>query len=175
MNDIPNIVERGFSTVEVNSIFVPRGYQSHLIALQLWVELELQRLNKNRGVYHLNYRSLMDPLSSALSPFTIETIMAQRQRWIANKLYELDKRNLFFKWLYLKAHKNLDIKQRILLMEELLNMPQFPDYRLPRDCDRKADYLWQRDSIEYDIAKKKCHRFFNGVDFLWLSSLLLTE
>ena len=29
-------------------------------------------------------------------------------------------------------------------------MPQFPEGRLPANCDRRADYMWQRSSREYD-------------------------
>ena len=174
IKSVPSIIDRGFSTVEINSMFVPRGYQAHLIALQIWIEIELEKFYTN--VQNNNKpRSVITGISPFLSPFTIESIDKQRRYWIAQKLYKLDHNNLFFKWLLLRSSDKLSIKSKFELLKELNEMPQFPVNRLPRDCDRKADYLWQRDSIEYQMTNDHCHRFFNGIDFIWMASLIMSD
>jgi hypothetical protein len=61
------------------------------------------------------------------------------------------------------------------MLEDLLAMPQFPVDQLPTNCDRKADYLWQRKSEEYQPRSSNCHITYNGTDFLWMTALLLEE
>ncbi|MBI2602066.1 MAG: hypothetical protein HYW48_03330 [Deltaproteobacteria bacterium] len=161
-----------FSFLDWQVLFANDGYQSHLIALQIWMEYELQTLYKEKG------RIFEEPVSptiralNLLSIFTKEPIKKQRLRWITHHLYANNRQNLFFKWLHLKSTGLLDENMRFLLLKELLEMHQFPSQHLPKDCERKADYLWQRQGDEYR-PNTACTMSFNGSDFLWMIALLL--
>lgn len=161
-----------FSSLDWQVLLANDGYQSHLIALQIWLEDEL------RGIYSRKGRTFEEPVSpstgalSLLNIFTREPINHQRLQWITHNLYAGNRQNLFFKWLHMKISGLLDDKMKFILLKELLDMPQFPKQHLPRDCDRKADYLWQRGSKEYN-PNVTCTMVFNGVDFVWILALLL--
>ena len=167
----PPIIERGFSTFEFDTLFTKRGYTSHLLALHLWLELEVQSLYQEKGLWR-GPRSVLWEVANVLSPFTIHNMYQQRKMWLAQQLLEVDHKNLFFKWLRLKLGGVYDKRVQVAMLEELLSMPQFPDDSLPQNCHRRADYLWQRDSIEYHPSQD-CTRQYSGVDFLWMASLLL--
>jgi hypothetical protein len=63
-----------------------------------------------------------------------------------------------------------------MLMKSLASMKkQFPDNRLPMNCDRKADYLWQRNTNEAFEASEECTKSFHGIDFLWMAALLTEQ
>lgn len=167
----PPIIARGFSTFEFDTLFTQRGYTSHLLALHLWLELEVQSLYSEKGLWR-GPRSILWELGNVLSPFTIDNVYQQRRMWLAQQIFEVDHKNLFFKWLRLKLGGVYDRRVQVAMLEELLTMPQFPEDSLPQNCHRSADYLWQRDSQEYSPSKD-CTRQFSGVDFLWLAALLL--
>lgn len=162
----PPPIRFSFSTIEFNAVAPNRGYTSHLSALVLWLEYEL---HSKSGA---NIRSVTWILDRIFKPFTRHSLQKQRSRWIAQKLVQTDSQNLFFKWLQLKSIGALTEKTRADLLNELLAMPQFPKDKLPRNCDRKADYLWQRDSREYRSIQKHCTETFSGVDFLWMLAIL---
>ena len=169
----PPIIARGFSTFEFDTLFTKRGYTSHLLALHLWLELEIQSLYQEKGLWR-GPRSFMWEVANVLDPFTIHNMYKQRRMWLAQQLFEVDHKNLFFKWLRLRLGGVYDKKVQIALLEELLSMPQFPADSLPQNCHRSADYLWQRDSIEYSPSEE-CTRQYSGVDFLWIAALLLDD
>jgi hypothetical protein len=80
---------------------------------------------------------------------------------------------MFFRWLQYEAADAMSPKAKKKLLEELLGMEMFPKNRLPTTCERKADYLWQRNSVEYVPRDHKlCSEIFSGVDFIWMASLL---
>lgn len=169
---LPTTVFFGFSTIEFAAILPRPGYRSHLTALSSWIELELQ--DHPRYAPHSNkLRSAVNQISGAFAPFTYSGLRQQRLSWVSGKLFQQDPHNIFFKWLRLRTSQALTPLTRTIMLQELLNMDQFPVDRLPRNCDRKADYLWQRDSVEYDKANNLCTKQFAGVDFLWMAALLL--
>lgn len=174
MHNFPSLVEYSFSTVEWDSLTSVRGYRSHLIALATWVELELSKSSPVQRS-DLNSRAVIASLAPILSPFTNEPIISQRLQWVAYNLSILDRDNLFFVWLRLKASGLLNDATRLKLLERLLAMPQFPRDGLPSNCTRQADYLWQRNSKEYYRGNENCTKTFNGVDFIWMASLLLDD
>ena len=173
IEDFPKVVQFGFSTLEIDSFFIDKGYRSHLVALQIWLELETQILFAQKGLWR-GPRSFMWEIGKFFSPFTMENMYQQRREWLAQKLLEVDPKNLFFRWLRLKSAGMFDQKAQVMMMKELLAMPQFPEQQLPMNCHRKADYLWQRGSDEFEPGGS-CSMKFNGVDFLWMASLLFDQ
>ena len=166
---LPPEVRRGFSTVELDAAVLSSGYRSHLVALTAWTEMELQAKNAGMKVRspHLHF----GPLGRL---FAAKSIRERRLEWATSRLVEIDPQNIFYRWLRLKAAGALSEGARVKLLEELLAMPQFPRH-LPWDCDRRADYLWQRDSSEFAPAKGACNYQYSGVDFLWMSSLIVSD
>ncbi len=165
-------VRYSFSTLEFDVMAISRGYTSHLNALVMWVEYVLsEQLRSPKPIAQVrNVSSLVDRLAE---PLLARSFSDRRHQWMAFRLVEIDHDNLFFRWLLLKASDALTVKAKVELLQELLAMPQFPENRLPADCDRKADYLWQRDSKEYVSPHPEiCLEVFSGVDFLWMVSLL---
>ncbi len=99
-----------------------------------------------------------------------------RLNWITYRLFSADPDNLFYRFLYLRSINALTTPARIRMMDALLAMPQFPATRLPTSCDRRADFLWQRDSREYYLQSREPYcQHFNGVDFLWMAANLIAD
>jgi hypothetical protein len=96
----------------------------------------------------------------------------QRRQWIAGRLRQLHGGNLFYRWLDHEAFGTRTPEAEEQMLSQLLSMTQFPANRLPMNCDRHADYIWQRKLDEFSRADKECHVTFSGVDFLWMASLL---
>lgn len=167
MKQLPDSIRMGFSTLEFDTWIAVPGYTSHLNALTLWSELELS--DEDPG---LRFRTLTQLFDGILNPILPSELSEQRRVWAAQSLFAVDPQNLFFEWLNLKAAGALTFSSRARLLEKLLAMPQFPRDRLPTNCDRKADYLWQRASVEYGPSKN-CHETFHGADFLWMTALLV--
>jgi hypothetical protein len=165
----PWILKQSFSSIEYDGLFLKEGYQSHLAGLGLWLELE-----HKQGMDWFNPRSLLGligRLSGEKGEF--DTSFDERRRqWIAGKLSSLSGANLFFDWLEYKVNGLYDVNSEIKLLSELLSMPQFPAVRLPRDCDRAADYIWQRRDKEAIPLARECGRTYAGVDFLWMAAIL---
>lgn len=165
----PWILKQSFSSIEYDGLFLKEGYQSHLAGLGLWLELE-----HKQGMEWFNPRSLLGligRLSGEKGEF--DTSFDERRRqWIAGKLSSLSGANLFFDWLEYKVNGLYDVNSEIKLLSELLSMPQFPAVRLPRDCDRAADYIWQRRDKEAIPVARHCGRTYAGVDFLWMAAIL---
>lgn len=169
---LPPSVSLGFSTIEFAAIADNPGYRSHLIGLTSWIELELA-LNARYAPYSGEVRTAISQLSALASPFTRQELSNQRLTWVTGRLFQNDPENLFFRWLRLRAANAVTPLTRHFMIHQLMRMPQFPLTHLPRDCDRRADYLWQRASWEYHVQKRTCDKTFNGVDFLWMAALLL--
>ena len=149
------IIPLSFPTLMLDLFFAERGYSSHLSALVVWINMEL-----------------LDMEEQALTPRGENLSIS----WYTQKLVELDPHNMFFRWLRLKAAGALAPAARLSMLKELMEMPQFPSDRLPTNCDRAADYMWQRDSVEYrPIEGARCNRFFAGVDFIWMAALLVDD
>ncbi len=165
---LPKVVRDGFSTVEFDTWMGTPGYVAHLSALMLWIELELIDQHPHLEVHSIN--GFMDDFA----PDWAASFSAQRRAWVAAELYRADPDNLFFEYLNLRAAGALTKNARARLLEKLLAMPEFPVGRLPQNCDRHADYLWQRASIEYQ-GDGECRESFSGVDFLWMTALLVAE
>ncbi len=168
--DQPDAVRSGYSTLEWDAAAGQDGYVSHLIALTTWLEMEL-----DRKYQHFETRSFVHDLSFFTNLFADGVNPTkQRYQWTTQKLLEADEDNLFFQYLWYRSHNALTPSVRLSMMNDLLSMEQFPGSRLPTNCDRKADYLWQRHSREYRRqVHSDCSREFSGVDFLWMTSLLL--
>lgn len=169
---IPTYVRYAFVTSEFSALSTPQGYRAHLVAMQIWIELELSQSSQDRN--NITFRTALQPLSKLTSVLGTSPV-DHRIAWIAQKLYAQDPSNLFFKYLRLKSANALSKQTIGLLMSELQAMKQFPDNRLPEDCDRKADYLWQRSSDEYYERSTNCNRTFSGTDYVWMASILLVE
>ena len=167
----PDVVKMGFSTLEMDVFFSGKGFSSHLIALQIWLEMEINELYKKSGLWR-GPRSVLWEVANILSPWTEENMYKQRHLWLTQKLVELDSKNLFYRWLRLRAGGVLGPSVRLAMMEELLEMPQFPEDSLPGNCHRRADYMWQRDSEEFTPVSRECTMQFSGVDFLWMAALM---
>ena len=163
------VIEHGFSSVEFDSLYLQRGYRAHLFALRLWLEMELTSADRSATV-----AGFLDSVFGIAEDRFFED---QRLQFAAGNLFELDPKNLFFELLWLRSQGRLSDARRLDLMTRLLAMPQFPIDRLPQNCDRAADYLWQRDSDEFvpKTRREPCHEQFSGVDFLWLAALLVSE
>jgi hypothetical protein len=169
---IPESVSTGYSTAELEVMITPAGYTSHLGGLTAWLEMELisqGRIIDDSGPTILG---AADKLVAAFVPFAMES---QRLDWITDRLTKADPTNLFFRYLRLRSANALSLPIRLDLLKELLSMKQFPTDRLPMNCDRKSDYLWQRDdkSVNYDPIP--CQVEYAGVDFLWMAALLLED
>lgn len=171
---LPPSVSLGFSTIEFAAMVPSPGYRSHLIALTSWIEMELAG-NARYAPYSGDVRTAVSQLSAIASPFTHQELAHQRLAWVSGRLFQDDPNNLFFRWLRLRSVNAITPLTRHFMIHQLMRMPQFPAMRLPRDCDRRADYLWQRASWEYYVQKKTCEKTFNGVDFLWMAALLLDD
>jgi len=170
-HQLPSSIRSGFSTSELQVSTTQAGYRTHLLALLVWLEFELRDKYKD---LNLRPRSSSKELAALTGPFTVNDLDSQRLEYLTQSLMSSDPRNLFFKYLRIKAADALTVDARIALIRELNDMRQFPKDRLPRDCDRKADYLWQRDSQTYNRVKAKtCNVIYNGTDFLWMAGLLL--
>lgn len=165
----PWVLKQSFSSIEYDSIFLKEGYQSHLAGLGLWLELQ----HKNDTDW-FNPRSLLGLVGRLVGEREVfDTSFDERRRqWIANRLSSLSGANLFFDWLEYKVNGIYDVNAEIKLLSELLSMPQFPTVRLPMNCDRAADYIWQRRDKEAIPVARQCSRTYAGVDFLWMAAIL---
>jgi hypothetical protein len=168
---MPASVRRGYSTQELDSLSQKDGYVSHLVALTSWLEMEMD-LQQSR----FKTRSLVHDIN-LLTNFLVPTNPNHlRQQWITHKLIDLDEKNLFFQYLFHRSHNSLSPQMRLHLVSHLLSLPQFPNTHLPNECNRHADYLWQRHSREYTPRPgSTCYKTFAGVDFLWMTALLVKE
>ncbi|MFW7379931.1 MAG: hypothetical protein ACOH5I_14050 [Oligoflexus sp.] len=169
---LPANIQYGFSTLEFDTIMSARGYTSHLNALVIWIELEMLRSYMTEDAKR-SFRSLASLLHPLTDSLLSSSIKEQRLQWLTQRLARLDQENVFFRYLQLKAAGALTPKAELNILEQILTMKQFPPNRLPTTCERKADYLWQRDSIEYQARDyESCHEIFSGVDFIWMAALL---
>ena len=148
----------------------PRGFESHLGGLTAWLELELAEQGKFPKD---SASSILRTLSNLTPQLGLTLIDKQRLDWITDRLVKSDPNNLFFRYLRLRAAGALTESMRARLLVELLNMPQFPQDRLPMNCDRSADYLWQREDRARNLEPISCTMQFSGTDFLWMTALLL--
>lgn len=167
---LPSPLNVGFSTLEIDSWLANPGFRSHLNAMTLWIELDLIAKHPE-----LEIRSVAELLDGVSTGFGFG-FQAHRRAFAAESLYKLDPSNLFFEYLRLRAAGALTYAERVRLLERVLDARAFPLEQLPRDCDRRADYLWQRYSLEYaGSGEAVCHERFPGVDFLWIIAVLLDE
>lgn len=162
--DIPPIFDLGYSDKELTASFTEKGYRSHLLALSLFLEMQLRKSDQET-----RYIGTMIGQSQP-------AVRSLRIQWLADELLQKDPENMFFRWLRFKSAGAMTLEVRKLMLSELLNATSFPENRSPRECDRSADYLWQRSASEYGPQKTgNCGKFFNGIDFIWMASLLLSD
>jgi hypothetical protein len=154
----PVMIQSGYSVIELNAFFIPRGYPAHLDALELWLRMELNP-NKAKETMTTNKYGTWD----------------LKIRLLTKNLLDIDEKNLFFRWLWLKSSGQLTPVARLTMLKELIAMPYFPTDAMPTSCDRGADYLWQRDSDSWpQLSKDACgYRTYPAVDFLFMASLLV--
>lgn len=169
-----HLIDYGFSTVELNSMYLDDDFRAHLVALVAWLEGESKELYQRRGMV-TDHKSPTFEVSKALTGFTMAPIYEQRLGWVATKLLNLNGKNLFYRLLYLDSNGGLTETTALTMLEELLTMRQFPSGHLPMNCDRGADYLWQRQAAEYAADSVNCSEEYAGVDFLWMAALLLEK
>ncbi len=170
--DIPTQVKNGFSTGELSVQVLERGFASHLVALSIWLEIELKNTARKYPIQapHDSF------ISTLIDSFDHMSFKSSRLQWQTHKLVMLDPQNMFFRYLRLKSINAMNPNIAHQMLNELLNMPQFPSDTLPTNCHKKADYLWQRKSQEYSPrANASCQTTYNGTDFLWMASLLLED
>ena len=165
----PWILKQSFSSIEYDAMFIGEGYVSHLAALGLWLEMS----HAKSGAL-MNPRSLLGRIERVVSGGSdLDTALdKQRREWITGRLRSLSGSNIFFEWLDEDASGSMNPEAEARLLSDLLSMPQFPKNRLPRDCDRDADYLWQRRDGESVPVVKRCGATWSGVDFLWMAAVL---
>ncbi len=167
---LPEIIRAGYSTAELEVLVTQRGFESHLGALTAWLELELTA----KVPLDLSASGTISELVDRIvSPFAADSLNSQRLGWITDRLIAADPSNLFFRYLRLRAAGALTVTARMHMLNELLNMPHFPSDRLPMNCDRSADYLWQRENRGKNQQPLGCNEEYNGTDFLWMAALLL--
>ncbi len=167
---LPPVVRDGYSVEELSVAWINPGFEAHLVGLATWLELEL--LQSEPGLRAQAGAPLLGGLSDLTTWATGADLEKQRLQWTTSRLVELDPQNLFFRYLRLRAADALTHKTAATMVTELMAMRQFPEGRLPRDCDRSADYLWQRGSWEHH-GRRRCNRIFSGTDYLWMSGLLV--
>lgn len=170
-DSFPDIIKRGYSTNELSVILLKPGYEAHLAGLALWIELEIMEILKIKekpGVLEHFFNAFIRPFSKG-------DLTSQSFSWTAKRLFEIDPKNLFFVYLRLRAAGAMNSETASRLLQMLLDMKEFPLTRLPTDCDRRSDYLWQRSSKNYQNRSVKCSYQYPGVDFTWMASLLLTS
>lgn len=166
---VPDLIRDGYSVEELSVSFIRHGFEAHLVGLAAWLEMEmLQTLPELRAQAGA---PLLANASVSTSWLTGANLDRQRLQWTTLRLLELDPQNIFFRYLRLRAADALTYKTVVPLARELLRMPQFPTERLPSDCDRTADYLWQRGPWEHE-GSSICGRTYSGTDFLWMAGLL---
>lgn len=165
----PWILKQSFSSIEYDVMFLEEGYVSHLAALGLWLEI-LQ----SKSAQGFNPRSFLGAIERMVSfKSSLDTSMdVQRRQWIAGRLREIHSDNLFYRWLDHKAFGSLSQETEERMLTDLLALKQFPIDRLPMNCDRRADYVWQRKHQEFVSANSSCSKTYSGVDFLWMASIL---
>lgn len=156
-----------FSLSEFEILTVKKGYRSHLTALYMWLTHQVMSLFEEKPSFV--YESPFG-LSKFLGSLGFRDILSKKRSWLALELYSSDIQNLFFKIVFLNE-MNLLKPSKFLLLRELLERKEFPKGRDAWDCDRKADYLWQRYSEEY-VGKASCQKSFHGLDFIWILALL---
>ncbi|MGE0172196.1 MAG: hypothetical protein AB7T49_05400 [Oligoflexales bacterium] len=156
----------GFTTQEWEIAFSGDGYENHLIAMKVWLQMELAEHNKRKLTSFIGRLIFFDDELTHKAE-------QNRLKWVTENLFQKNPDNVFFQYLFFRSQNLLTNRIRSNLLLKLDDERLFPDDRLPADCDRKADYLWQRRSEEYSLRRKKCYRQFAGVDYLWMASLLL--
>ncbi len=168
-DDWPWIMKQSFSSIEYDAMFLGEGYVSHLAGLGVMLEMSFAQRNDE-----FNPRSLLGHVQRFISgtPGFDTQLDAQRRQWITGKLRHISGANLFFEWLDQKSYGVYSGTSEGDLLARLLAMPQFPADRLPMDCHRDADYLWQRREAEALPVTQTCQRVWSGVDFLWMAALL---
>lgn len=169
----PWVLKQSFSSIEFDALFLQPGYQSHLAALGIWLEYEM---SQDSGGF--NPRSALGQVERLWTGATSDvetTIDRERLLWVTSLLVEQNPHNLFFDYLHALVANEFNDAKRAVLINDLLNMQQFPADRLPRDCDRSADYIWQRREEEYLPESATCSETYSGVDFLWMAGLLIRK
>lgn len=170
-DSFPDIVKRGYSTNELSVILLKPGYEAHLAGLALWLELELENVLKIRekpGNLEYLYNFL-------IRPFSKREMNSQSFSWTAKRLFEIDHHNLFFTYLRLRAAGAMNAQTASILLKKLVIMREFPTNQLPSDCERRADYAWQRSPKNLQTKSLRCNYQFPGVDFIWMASLLISS
>lgn len=162
--NLPFAISRSFSTLELDSAASDDGYRTHLNALMLWLEMEIDPPASGTFIHFAN------KMGRFANKREVKHV---RQQWISQTLFSKNPKNLFYKWLMLRSTGALNDATKTELLNELLLSEYFPSKRNPNSCDRKADYLWQRSFDEYLLKDSSCRYEYNGVDFLWITSLLL--
>lgn len=169
----PWVLKQSFSSIEYDALFLRPGYESHLAGLGVWLELQF---NERSKVF--NPRSMLgqfDRLVTGAPASKTADFDQKRKIWVAHTIAQANPENLFFITLQLEAEGALSDTVKANLLKRLLVMPQFPSDRLPMDCDRDADYLWQRNAKEFSPSTNRCRRTYSGVDFLWMAGILATD
>ncbi len=158
-----------FWTTEFDAWTANGDYRSHLVALTIWLEYEIEHMAQweNRS------GSMIDLIAPLVDPLAEVNVRNFRLTWSAQSLLRTDPDNLFFQWLALRSIGALTPDRRVALAKRLLAMPAFPEMRLPANCDRRADYVWQRPSGQSRERRHPCTEAFAGTDFLWMSAMLL--
>lgn len=172
--ELPPILQSSYATHELTLYATRRGYEAHLVALTVWLDMELSA--RHPRISDRVPSSVEDAVGRLVRPFASGEVKRQRIEWATHQLAQIDSHNLFFRYLRLRASNALTPQVASALLTELMVMPQFPPDRLPNTCDRRADYLWQRASREFapsNATPFRCSREFNGSDFLWMAGLLV--
>jgi hypothetical protein len=160
---MPDLVKDGYSVEELSVTFIKPGFEAHLVGLAVWLEMEMRADPRAPLLGRIN------DLTTWASGADLEK---QRLQWTTTRLAAIDPSNLFFRYLRLRAADALTYNTAAAMVDELLAMRQFPPERLPSDCDRTADYIWQRGPWERQ-GNRRCDRTFAGADYLWMAGLLV--
>lgn len=158
-----------FWTTEFDAWTANGDYRSHLVALTIWLEYEIEHMAK----WDHRSGSMIDLIAPLVDPLADVHVRNFRLTWSAQSLLRTDPDNLFFHWLALRSIAGLTTDRRVAMAKRMLAMPAFPEMRLPTNCDRRADYVWQRPSGQSRERRHPCTEAFAGTDFLWMSAMLL--
>ena len=100
---LPRVVRYGFSTMELDTYIASVGYESHLLAMVLWIEQELKRMERDDSSQREELRALPLPLERFTRAIWGVKIFQQRGSWLAQRLVNRDAKNMFFRWLRLTS------------------------------------------------------------------------
>ena len=169
-----DVTRYSFSERDFTLPITPRGFQLHLHGLGLLLEESLRKeLSVRKKV---KIRSITTSAAWFLDSLFREKrnlgpiFEGYRYKVLTKRLYEKDINNYFFEFLFKHSFDLPYLKTSLMAKDYLSFLPSRA--RIHSSCDRNADYLWQRDSRQWDKTEVGfCSRTYSGVDVLFMNAL----